>query len=334
MRWGTIVEAARGDNRFWVWASGLLTLACIVVLAVHARYLYNWVAGPFAVDTALLDEPGWRQFVRAEGELTHSGVVEETSRRRLRGLIETSRQETAEFFTLPLGDRALVVKVPRDFAGNVVEGRLVETPDRLRDLVDRDQRVHDWMIDAEHSYRREWNVALILLALVLILPCARWLVRAVKRARSFLHHDQIAALAAHGDPVKVVDAIEREMAEFGQAANVGPYWISPSWLVRPRPLLVIVHARDVAGVAARTRKVKDGERHEIRLWRRGQSSAADDTMSAAETAAVAARIAACMPWAVVSDAEEFERRWDADRAAQEAAAQARYESHVGGSAHS
>jgi hypothetical protein len=152
MRSGTIVEAARSDNRFMVWASALVVVACVVVLAVHARYVYNWVAGPFTADAALLDDPGWRRFVRADGELEHSGVVEETTK-RLGHVVEVSREETAEYFVMQVANRSLLVKVPRDFSGHSVAGRLVEVPERVRALVGSDTKQYTWMIDAEHSYR-------------------------------------------------------------------------------------------------------------------------------------------------------------------------------------
>jgi len=323
MRSGTIVDAARSDNRFMVWASALLVTACVVVLAVHARYIYNWVAGPFTADAALLDDPGWRRFVQADGELEHSGVVEETTK-RLGHVVEVSREETAEYFVMHVADRSLLVKVPRDFSGHAVAGRLVEVPERVRALVGSDPKQSSWMIDAEHSYRGAWNLPLVL-ALLLVVPSVWWLVRAVRRARSVLNHRELAALAAHGVPDDVIAQIEREMASLGDAAHVGPYWISPSWLVKPKPLLMIVHASDVSGVAARTRKVKSGDKHEVLLWRRGRASNDDTAMAQTETAAVVARIATCMPWATVPDPDAFARRWKDDQSAQEAAVKVRYE---------
>jgi hypothetical protein len=324
MRLGTIEEAARSDNRFSVWVSALLTTACVLVLAIHARYLYNWVAGPFPIEASQLADPGWHRFVRAQGELEHSGVIEETSRRIAR-FVEVHREETAEFFMMQVGDRLLLVKVPREFSGNVVEGQLVETPERVRELIDRRLSVHHWMIDAEHSFRGDVDVPFVL-ALLLIVPAGWWLVSATKRARSILRHSAIAPLAAHGDPLEVIDRIEREMMRLGEAAHVGPYWISSSWWVSPTPLLKIAHARDVIGVARRTRKLKNADKHEVLLWQRGRVTNDSDAMSAQQTAAVVSRVAACMPWAVVTDPEGFARRWIDDRAAEEAAVQARYES--------
>src|SRR5450432_2917985 len=151
MRPGTIREAARSDSRFMMWVSGLFLAACIVVLAVHARYIYNWVAGPFDANAALLTDPGFHRFARITGKLEHTGVVEETSK-RLGHVVETSREETAEFFMADVAGRQVVVKVPRDFAGGPVEGRVVELPERLRSLI-QPAPIYPWMIDAEHSYR-------------------------------------------------------------------------------------------------------------------------------------------------------------------------------------
>jgi len=322
MRPGTIREAARSDNRFMIGVSGLFLAACIVVLAVHARYIYNWVAGPFDASAALLTDPGFHRFARVTGKLEHSGVVEETSK-RLGHVVETSREETAEFFTADVDGRQVIVKVPRDFAGGAVEGRVVEVPERLRSLI-QPAPIYPWMIDAEHSYRGDWNLPLVL-AILLVLPCAWWLRGTVRRAKSVDRHPQLARLASHGDPLETAKRIEREMSELGDAAHAGPYWISPSWFVRPKPLLAISHAEDIAGIATRTRTVKNVTKHEVMLWRFGSASADTDAMPQSDVASVARRVAAAMPWAVVADVESFERRWRDDRASEEAAARTRYE---------
>jgi hypothetical protein len=303
--------------------SGLALAACLVVLAVHARYIYNWVAGPFDASAELLTEPGFHRFARLTGKLEHTGVVEETSK-RLGHVVETSREETAEFFTATVAGRQVIVKVPRDFAGGTVEGRVVEVPERLRALVEP-APIYPWMIDAEHGYRGDWNLPLVL-ALVLLLPCAWWLRSTVRRAKSLDRHPQLAQLASHGDPLETADRIEREMSELGETAHAGPYWISPSWFVRPEPLLAIRHAKDIAGIATRTRTVKNVAKHEVMVWRIGSASADTDAMPESDVAAVASRVAIAMPWAVVSDVETFERRWRTDRASEEAAARARYAS--------
>ena len=305
-----------------VWSSGLLLTACIVVLAVHARYIYNWVAGPFDANAGLLTDPGFHRFARVTGKLEHSGVVEETSK-RLGRVIETSREETAEFFTIDIDGRQVIVKVARDFAGSTVEGRVVEVPERLRSLI-QPAPIYPWMIDAEHSYRSDWNLPLVL-ALLLLLPCSWWLRSTVRRAKSVDRHPQLAQLASHGDPLETADRIEREMSELGDAAHVGPYWISSSWFVRPKPLLAIRHAKDIAGIATRTRTIKNVTKHEVMLWRFGTASADTDAMPESDVAAVASRVAISMPWAVVADVETFERRWRDDRASEEAAVRMRYE---------
>jgi hypothetical protein len=304
-----------------VWASALIVLACVVVLAVHARFIFNFVAGPVDANAAVLTDPGLHRYVRVTGKLEHSGVVEETSK-RLGHLVETSREETAEFYLVAVDGRQVVVKVPRDFAGTAVEGRVVELPERLRSMIEP-APIYPWMIDAEHSYRSAWNLPLVL-ALVLLLPCVWWLRSALRRAKSLARHPQLANLASHGDPLETADRIEREMAALGDAAHVGPYWISPAWFVRPKPLLAIRHANDIAAIGTRARAVKNATKYEVMVWRFGSATADTDSMSQAELTAVARRVGEVMPWAVV-EGDAFERRWRSDRASEEAAARARRE---------
>jgi hypothetical protein len=321
MRAGAIGEAARSDSRFMVWVSALILTACLVVLGVHTRYIYNWVSGPSEATPSLLADPGFHRFVRLDGKLQPSGIVEETSK-RLGHVIETSREETAEFLIAEIGGREVIVKVPREFAGSAVEGRLVEVPERLRAMI-QPAPIYPWMIDAEHSFRGDWNLPLVL-ALVLVLPCAWWFRGTLRRAQSIDRHPQLAKLVSHGAPLEVADRIEREMRALGEPAHVGLYWISPAWFVRPKPLLVIHHGSEIAGIATRTRTVKNVTKHEVIVWRAGSASADTDAMTESEVATVAGRVAACMPWAVVGDAEAFARRWRDDRIGEEAAARERY----------
>ena len=313
---GTIRDAARSDNRFMVWASALFVVACVVVLAVHARFIYNFVTGPVDANAALLRDPGFHRFARVTGKLEHSGVVEETAR-RLGHVVETSREETAEFFFVQVDGRQVVVKVPRDFAGTTVEGAVVEVPGRLRAMIEP-APIYPWMIDAEHSYRSGWNLPLVLAA-ILLLPCVWWLRGSLRRARSLERHPQLAALAKHGAPLELADQIEREL---GESAHAGPYWISPTWFVRPKPLLAIRHAGDIAAIGTRARAVKNTTKYEVTVWRFGCASADIDAMSQPELEAVAKRVREVMPWALV-DGDAFERRWRTDRTAEEAAARAR-----------
>jgi hypothetical protein len=151
-----------------------------------------------------------------------------------------------------------------------------------------------------------------------------WLRRSLRRARSVARHPQLAKLASHGDPLETADRIEREMAAVGTSAHVGPYWISPAWFVRPKPLLAIRHANDIAAIGTRARTVKNAIKYEVMVWRFGTASADTDAMTQTELTAVARRVKEVMPWAVV-EGDAFERRWRSDRATEETAARARRE---------
>ena len=131
MKRGEILSAVRRDNRTSVVAAVVLTAILGGVLLLNWKYLYNWALGPFAFDAALAAAPGPREFVRAEGPLLPTGLVQETTLRLFRGAVE-NKSVSASYMAMLTADRILVVKVTPDFSGRVVLGRLVPLPETVR----------------------------------------------------------------------------------------------------------------------------------------------------------------------------------------------------------
>jgi hypothetical protein len=65
-----------------VTAAFVLVLAA--VLAFNWKYLYNWAAGPVHFDAQIAAAPGAHEFVRVEGTLMPSRLVQESTLRRVR----------------------------------------------------------------------------------------------------------------------------------------------------------------------------------------------------------------------------------------------------------
>ena len=131
MKRGEILSAVRRDNRTSVVAAVVLTAILGGVLLLNWKYLYNWALGPFAFDAALAAAPGQRDFVRAEGPLLPTGLVQETTLRLFRGAVE-NKSVSASYMAMLTADRILVVKVTPEFSGRVVLGRLLPLPETVR----------------------------------------------------------------------------------------------------------------------------------------------------------------------------------------------------------
>jgi hypothetical protein len=320
---GTIVAAARRDNAVVVRYAGALVAACLIVGIVHYRYLYNLIAGPIPLVAALANDPGEREFVHIEGTVTATGVVEETVTKHFHILV-THREETAEYMVTELDGRPLIVKVPVEFSGTAIEGKLVPLIPELARLVASTPAPYPNLLDATEPYRRpSWW--LIVAALVLI-PALLWLRGALRRTRGGIErHPEIVALAKLGPPHQLIEQIERDMTAAGHVAQVGKLWITPSWLVS-FDTLILCRAQDVIGVGVELVNKDASNRtlkYVVKVWRRDTWYAATSMVDAPTARATMRRVVECMPWAVVDDAPGFGRRWKADQAGEERAADTR-----------
>src|SRR5207249_11282284 len=97
-----------------------------------------------------------REFVRAEGPLASTGWAQETTIRLLRGVVET-KDTSARYLAMTTKGHILIVKAPVDFAGQIVEGRLVPLPEAIRTSFGGAE-VYPWMLDAHIGYRWDFNI--------------------------------------------------------------------------------------------------------------------------------------------------------------------------------
>lgn len=321
MRYGAILDAARRDSRELLTAALVLFALCAGVVGLNWKYVYNWLAGPFPFDRRLADAPGAREFAHAEGPALPTGVVQETTFRLLRGLAET-KSVSARYLAMLVGDRILVVKVPPEFAGTVVEGRLVPLPDVVRQSFGPDVTPHPWMVDAHIGYR--WDFNLFVLVAAPLLPLAMMLLGfAAWRATSPQKHPAIARLATSGSPLQVVEWIESEMARGGQAARAGPLWISPSWIVALAPSLQIHSVPDLIGVGHQVTTKKGDTKHSLRFWTRDKLFSDDLAVPEGDARLAMQGVRSRFPGLAVDDAPGFDRRWQSDRKVVESEVDAR-----------
>jgi hypothetical protein len=318
MRRGEILAAVRKDSRSSLIAALVFLAVISGVLGLNWKYMYNFLTGPFAFDARLAAAPGPREFVRAEGPLLPTGIVQESTLRLLRGAIE-SKSVSASYLAMFSGGKFLIVKVPPEFSGKTVEGRLVPLPESVRTaLVDNskaslEHAFHPFLLE-QLSYRLDANlfvmIATPLLPLSLIfLAFASW------QALRAEHHAALRRLAKHGPIHSLLPSIEGAFAN-PRETRVGPLWLTSEWLFCPGPTLLLYNAKDLAGIGlAATREKSGAVTHALKLWSRDELLPAKLEVSAREGLAVMAAVARRMPWALVEDAAGMERRWKDDRKA-------------------
>ena len=309
----TILTAAETDHATGIKASIALVVVCALVLGFNWKYVYNFVDGPVPFTAALASSPGAHEFVTVHGTLVPTGWAQESTLRLLRGVVE-SKTTTAQYLAMLVEGRLLIVKVPVDFAGQTVEGRLVPLPAAIQGGIGSGFKPYPWMIDAVTGYR--WDFNLFVLAAALVFPVAIMLLGSlIWQARDVTRHRMIARLTSLGSPLDVVQQLDAEMRAAAAADRIGPVVVTPSAIVSLEPSLVIVPLRELAGVGIKTTSGKSGDRHALMFWVCGRVLTESVNVELAHARAVLDRIAVRRPRAIVNDVAGFGRRWGRDRAA-------------------
>jgi uncharacterized protein DUF6709 len=112
-------------------AWGVVLAGGVLLFVSNARYVGNFVRGPFALDRAALDSIGdvgaaQRYFVRVTPERAIDTDIREYTTHTNAG-VETSREVTGAYYALVLGDRLLITKTDGE-APTVAEGSLEPLP--------------------------------------------------------------------------------------------------------------------------------------------------------------------------------------------------------------
>jgi hypothetical protein len=316
MQSGAIAKAARRDLGRFMIASAAFLLVLASVLAVNWKYLYNFAAGPFPFDAGLAAAPGVREFVTVEGAAMPSGLVQETTVGLLRGLVSTTTV-SARYFVVLADGRPVVVKVPSDFSGRVVRGRLVPVPEAVRNIVRLDS-LYPWVVDAQTAYRWDFNL-FVMIAAPLFPVSLLMFVYALYSSGNIERHVAFAAVKHLGPAGEVIRKVERELAATSRVGRAGPFSITASWMVMVEPMLRIYAVQDLMGIGRETTTGKSGGRvtvrHALRIWLRGKPLSDAIAVSDAEAKAALDAAAARWPWVVIEDTSGFERRWRGGQAA-------------------
>jgi hypothetical protein len=319
---GAILEAARRDAATGLVVGVIFFGLCAGVVVLNWKYTYNWLTGPYVLDEALLADPGARQFVRADAPMVSTGLTQQTTLGLLRGLIKFDERTSALYQAMRIGGRPLLIKVRPESATPPVEGRLIALPEEIRSKLETatEGGFHPYLLDAQTPYRQDFNLFILVAGplfplSVLVLGVTLWQRADVTR------HPALRRLRERGPLTEVIGGVEDEVSRETNAA--GPLWITPSWVVALVPRLVILPVDAVAGFGVDSTAEKQGVRHHLRLWTRDSATPESLDVSAAEAKAALLGVSARLSWALVADAADFQRRWDKDRKACIAEADAR-----------
>jgi hypothetical protein len=309
---GTILNAARSESKGAVLGSAIFLALCLAVLGINWRYVYNFVTGPHEFTPSVSASPGAKEFVRATGRIVPTGIVQETTLRLLRGLAET-KSVTAQYLAMQVGDKILLVKVDPSFAGQTVEGRLVPLPESVHGSLPKGTPVHPWMIEATTGYRWDFNLFVMIAAPLAVLSMIL-LIATAWSATNVNRHSAFKRLKSKGDAAQIAMKVEDELISARTDAKAGPFYITKSWMVALKPVLLIYPMTDLMGVGHKEKTTKSGTRHSLIVWQRGVNL--NDIVSCndeADSTAVITRLAEKCPWVLVSDPDSFDKRWRQQR---------------------
>ena len=328
MKPGFLLEAARKNAKSIL--QGGLTICAIsaLVLLLNGRYVYNWVAGPFPMNSALAESPGMKEFGQIDGSLIGTGLAEQstTSVRVFRRALETSSTSaSAIYYLFPLNNKFVVVKTAPDFSAGAVRGRLVPLPDKIRsfpklseikvgeDRTLQSDDLYPTMLDASFSYRADANLFVILAAIFLALGLLGT-AAALTKSGNPQKYPMLRLLARSGAVQSTLRRAEQEFIAAGNDVHVGPLLISANWVYDPGRDALIFTMKDVVAVTKKA-AVRSGKppSYSVEFWLRDEMRSHSVTAGDKECDAMINAIGTRIPWAVIEPGSSFESNWRRDR---------------------
>ncbi len=210
--------SATSFRRFFVWT--LVLVIGMLAMLSDQRYIANFLGGPYTLSRADLDSirditvtP--RYFAHVSGEKVLDTGLRQYTVRTQNG-VETSREESAAYNALVLGNHFLVVRTVGDNAtSRVAEGKLVPWPSELEnELFDGKElralrsNFYPFYLDGD-SFRRPGFVV-IAVAVAFLLLFLWQAVPAFRAWRDPSRHALAQRIAKWGDPLGVAVEAERE----------------------------------------------------------------------------------------------------------------------------
>jgi hypothetical protein len=325
MKRGFILQLVRQSTRNSLTAGVVFCCLSALVFLINYVYVYNWLSGPFQINAQTAQQPGKKEFFRADGPVVYSGIAQEktTTTKLFKGLIENkSTDVSARYQLMLLEDRFLVMKTEPDFSGNSAQGRLVPLPENVRTILaaESDPRTnagtkayYGYMLDATSSYRTDFNLFVLIAAIVFPISTAMLISAALDWSRPE-RHSMLVELAKYGPVHATVRKIEQEIMATGDSAKVGLLFITDNWILdSAHPAIFPV--KDIIAVVKKVTLSKNKPQDatfKIELWLRGARLSKYIEGSNAECDLMIKAIESRFPWALITGRESFERQWRRD----------------------
>ena len=235
-----ILQMCRAKYRNQVTAWALTAALAIAIGLANTRYIGNFLRGPFNIGAADLAQVGDvtttpHYFVKVAGTKAMDTGLQEVSVETENG-VEKSRNVTANYYALAVGDRLLVVKSP-GAALRVAEGTLTPMSYDLDqnlfsspDMQAVRSHFYPFYLDAASSFRAGgyWGIAIGIVLLALLAWKARPAWHGLQEPGS---HPLAVRVGKWGSPVDTSAAIEREWRAPGNK-RMGSWTVTPRYLIQ------------------------------------------------------------------------------------------------------
>jgi len=248
----------RRTNRNLLLTNLALLAALAAATLLSGRYLVNFLLGPFPADEAMLasmkQEP-FDYYVTVKGVPHPKAVNQEIKQTLNKYTRQVVREEvTAEYAAVQVGNRLLIVKVPRiNTAQREFTGSLSPVPPAMRGNPDPKERVqfddvcYPYMLDAT-GFRGPGYIGL---AIGLPLYALAWwnIVRAFRRMARYERHPIVRWLKRYGTPEEVAQNIDAQWKDRGNVVAQSGLTLMPTWLLRATTYgLQIIHVYDLVWI--------------------------------------------------------------------------------------
>jgi hypothetical protein len=298
----------------------------IGLAAFNLRYLYNFFAGPLAIDRQALlatEDPGSLQ--RYWVTVTGDHVADTGFQRVTRNTKTGDERVTGAYMALLLDERVLLVKAQDDQSVTTFTGVLEALPSDVRTQIIADAEREapslrgaflPYLLNTD-SFRSSGYAALGL-GIPLFGLCLFGIARALRRGSNPAAHPIMRALGRFGSPADVAGQLDAEL--LAEHRQVGSLRLTSNWLVQAsKSHLAALRIEDVVWAYKkvtqhRVNGVPAGKTYAAQIWDRHGVCM---TVTGSEWVVNQALEAACQraPWLMAGFSPDLEQVWQSNRAA-------------------
>lgn len=236
MNEGIVEKTVQRSNLLLLVLAVLGVIGVLVIAALNARYLYNFVKGPFPIsqsEVLQLSAPQDRlqYFVTVNGE-----DVLDTGYQYVTTLENGTERVDQYYLAMRLGERWMLIRSTNGELVNQYTGALITMPadeqteiiSNLESEIPALKGVFLPVLLDVNDFRKDgyWGVGLGAVVLVISIILA---ILALKRSNDPLSHPIMKALAVYGDPNMVSAQLNNEMSLGSQ--KIGPATLTSSWII-------------------------------------------------------------------------------------------------------